>query len=129
MCAYVFTTWKQENNGQHENGNMLIDNEVTEYELSLEVGHIYKGEIESINESLEDMGLSLNDPDVWIQGPPHVNLSIKHHKAIVEVSSRKATGCTTHQTWRGPRPIHQLMGSKCVCSPHRTTHIHQKLNW
>jgi hypothetical protein len=42
--------------GQHENGNMMIENEETEYELSLAVGHIDKDEIESINESLKDMG-------------------------------------------------------------------------
>jgi hypothetical protein len=53
-------------NGHQEQGNMSIDNEHKECEWSLEVGHINISEIDSINEFLRDLGLSLNDPDVWI---------------------------------------------------------------
>jgi hypothetical protein len=36
-------------------------------EWSLAVGHINMPEIDTINESLKDLGLSLNDPDIWIE--------------------------------------------------------------
>jgi hypothetical protein len=49
-----------------ENGNVLIDYGEEEHEFSLTAGHINTDEIESINESLKDMGLTLNDPNVWI---------------------------------------------------------------
>jgi hypothetical protein len=45
---------------------MSIDNENKECGWSLAVGHINMAEIDTINESLKDLGLSLNDPDVWI---------------------------------------------------------------
>jgi hypothetical protein len=47
----------------------------------------------------------------------------------VEVSSGKATGAQPTKRGGVPRQIHQLMGSKCVCSPRRTTHIHPKSIW
>jgi hypothetical protein len=45
---------------------MSIDDVEEEHELSLTVGNINKDEIESINKSLKDMGLTLNDPNIWI---------------------------------------------------------------
>jgi hypothetical protein len=53
-------------NGLQENGNVSIDQEDREHEFSLKAGHINAEEIESINQSLKDMGLTLNDPNVWI---------------------------------------------------------------
>jgi hypothetical protein len=53
-------------NGQQERRNMSIDNENKECEWSLAVGHMDTIELDTINESLKDLGLSLNDPDVWI---------------------------------------------------------------
>jgi hypothetical protein len=46
---------------------MSIDNENKECEWSLAVRHFNTSEIDTIDESLKDLGLSLNDPDVWIR--------------------------------------------------------------
>jgi hypothetical protein len=48
-------------NRQQERGNMSIDNVHKECEWSLVVGQINTSEIVT-----SDLGLSLNDPDVWI---------------------------------------------------------------
>jgi hypothetical protein len=57
------------NNGANrhlECGNMSIDNENKECEWLLVVRQINTAKLDTINESLKDLGLSLNNPDVWI---------------------------------------------------------------
>jgi hypothetical protein len=68
-------------NGPHVNGNMSIDNAEEEHEFLLTVEHINKEKIKSINESLKDMGMTLNDPDVWIG-------SLTFSKKEMELKSR-----------------------------------------
>jgi hypothetical protein len=52
---------------EQEHSNMSIDKENKECEWLLAVGHMDTIELDTINESLNDLGLSLNDPDVWIE--------------------------------------------------------------
>jgi Zinc knuckle len=46
------SAWNQPTMNQHENGNMSIDNEDKEFELSFAVGPMINKDIESINDSL-----------------------------------------------------------------------------
>jgi hypothetical protein len=78
-------------NGQLERGNMSIRNENKECEWSLAVGHINTAKLDTINESLKDLGLSLNDPDVWIgdtrattHNTAYIKNAVHHRTATVQ---------------------------------------------
>jgi hypothetical protein len=86
-------------NRLQENGNVSIDHEDREHKLLLKVGHINAEEIESINQSLKDMGLTLNDPNVWIADTgatthttAYANNSINHCEATEQDDMAGFTG-------------------------------------
>jgi hypothetical protein len=92
-------TWNQPVMNQHENGNMSINNEDKEYELSFAVGPMNNNDIQSINDSLKGMGLSLNDPNVWIgdtgattHNTVYACNSINHHEATKQDNIMGVTG-------------------------------------
>jgi hypothetical protein len=91
--------WNQATMNQHENGNVLLDNEDKEYELSFAVGPMNNDDIESINDSLKGMGLRLNDPSVWIgdtgaatHNTVYACNSINHRKATMQDNIMGMTG-------------------------------------
>jgi hypothetical protein len=81
--------YNQQNiNRLEENRNMSINYEEKEHKFWLKAGHVNTEEIESVNQSLKDMGLTLNDPNVWIADTgatthttAYANNSINHHEA------------------------------------------------
>jgi hypothetical protein len=98
MPRYV-NAWNQARMNQCKNGNMSIDNEDKEYELSFAVGPMNNDDIESINDSLTGMGLSLNDTSMWIgdmgattHNTAYACNSINHHKATMQDNIMGVTG-------------------------------------
>jgi hypothetical protein len=85
-------------NGQLEHGNMSI-NKNKECEWLLVVRHINTVELDTINESLKDLGLSLNDPDVWIgdtrattHNTAYIKNAVNHRSATVQDNIVGVTG-------------------------------------